>query len=184
MATSSESRLKEIRSQLGSLDGISKFFGMREINDLPNILWDDEQITGALQGVYGGGQGLLVATDRRLVFVDRKLIGNRVKVEEFPYEKISSIQYQLKLVFAVVTIFTSGNKAEIEQVMPKQLARSFCDGVQALMASGNGKQSSTEDTESGTIQMIDALERLDKLHERGVLSDTEFEEQKRKILGN
>ena len=183
-------RLQEIRDQLGSLDGVAALLGRREINDLPNILRDDEQVRGALQGLYGGGQGLLVATDRRLVFVDKKLIGNRVKVEDFPYDSISSIQYELKMLFATVTIFASGNKAEIEQVMPKALARSFCEAVRALISGGDYRQLADRDgasvqpesKPSSVDQMADALERLADLRDRGLLSDEEFAEQKQRLL--
>lgn len=183
-------RLQEIRDQLGSLDGVATLLGRREINDLPNILWDDEQVRGALQGLYGGGQGLLIATDRRMMFVDKKLIGNRVKVEDFPYDSISSIQYELKMLFATVTIFASGNKAEIEQVVPKALARSFCEAVRALISGGNDRQLTDRDGVSvqpgprlsDVEQMADALERLADLRDRGLLSDEEFAEQKRGLL--
>lgn len=182
-------RLQEIRDQLGSLDGVATLLGKREISDLPNILRDDEQVRGALQGLYGGGQGLLVATDRRLVFVDKKLIGNRVRVEDFPYDSISSIQYELKIMFAKVTIFASGNKAEIEQVMPKDLARSFCDVVRALISGGNDRLAGRDDISrppeagrSSVEQMADALERLGELRDRGLLSDGEFAEQKQSLL--
>ena len=183
-------RLQEIRDQLSSLDGVATLLGRREINDLPNILWDDEQIKGALQGLYGGGQGLLVATDRRMVFVDKKLIGNRVKVEDFPYDSVSSIQYELKMLFATVKVFASGNKAEIEQVMPKALARSFCEAVRALISGGDGRRVADRDgvsvppesRPSGVEQMADALERLADLRDRGLLSDEEFAEQKRSLL--
>ena len=182
-------RLQEIRDQLAFLDGVATLLGRREINDLPNILWDDEQVRGALQGLYGGGQGLLVATDRRMVFVDKKLIGNRVKVEDFPYDSVSSIQYELKMLFATVTIFASGNKAEIEQVMPKALARSFCGAVRALISGEDDRQADREGASahadpkrSGVEQMADALERLADLRDRGLLSDEEFAEQKRSLL--
>ena len=184
-------RLQEIRDQLASsLDGVATLLGRREVNDLPNILSDDEQIRGALQGRYGGGEGLLVATDRRMVFVDKKLIGNRVKVEDFPYDSVSSIQYELKILFATVTIFASGNKAEIEQVMPKALARSFCEAVRALISGGtdgrladrDGVSVQPESKPTGVEQMADALERLADLRDRGLLSDEEFAEQKRSLL--
>ena len=125
--------LETIRADLAGLDGASRLLARREIKELSNILWDDEHIKGALQGRYGSGQGLLVATDRRLVFLDKKLVGNRIRVEDFPYDKVSSIQYQLKFLSATVTIFTSGNRAEITDIVPKGATRAFCESVRATM---------------------------------------------------
>ena len=176
-------RLQEIRDQMGSLDGIAHLLGRREINDLPNILSDDEHIRSALQGRYEGGQGLLVATDRRLVFVDKKLIGNRVKVEDFPYDSISSIKYELEMLMATVTIFASGNEADIEQIIPKDLARSFCETVRSLISKGKDGVSVQHESMSSSIeQMANALERLADLRDRGLLSDKEFAEQKQSLL--
>ena len=141
-------RLEEIRSQLNSLDVGSELFARREIKDLPNILWDDERVRGALQGLYGDGRGLLLATDRRLIFVGRKLLGNRVKVEDFAYDKVSSIQYELKMLSAEVTIFSSGNKAVIERIIPKNHACTFCESVRAIL-------SSVEPTESKAVSSPD-----------------------------
>ena len=125
--------LETIRADLAALDDASRILARREIKELPNVLWDDERVKGAVQGRYGRGQGLLVATDRRLVFLDKKLIGDRVRVEDFPYDKVSSIQYQLKFISAEVTIFTSGNRAEITDIIPKRAARTFCESVRATM---------------------------------------------------
>ena len=150
--------LEEIRSQLNSLDAGSELFAKREIKDLPNILWDDERVRGALQGSYGGGRGLLLATDRRLIFVDRKLLGNRVKVEDFAYDKVSSIQYELKMLSAEVTIFSSGNKAVIEQIIPKNQARTLCESVRAILSSVEPAESkavsSPDESSSAKIERL------------------------------
>ena len=60
-----------------------------EAKALLEVLGPDEIPERAVKGFYGGGNGLLVATDRRVVFVDKGLVG--LRVEEFPYNKISSI---------------------------------------------------------------------------------------------
>jgi hypothetical protein len=60
--------------------------------ELPSILWKDEHIERLVQGSYGGGTGLLVSTNKRLVFVDKGM--TKLKVEDFPYDKISSHSVQ------------------------------------------------------------------------------------------
>ena len=180
--------MEAVKEQLTNLDAASTLLGRREIKDLPNILWDDEPVIGAVQGLYGGGNGLLVATDRRLIFIDRKMLGDRVKVEDFPYNKVSSIQYELKIMSAKITIFASGNKAEIEQVMPKGQARNFCENVRHRI-DGEAEDAATESadpTNQGGYygDVLASLERLGKLHENGVLDDDEFKAEKQKILKN
>ena len=99
----------------------------------PNILWDSEQIHDMVQGFYDSGQGLLVSTDRRLLFVNRGLLYG-LKGEDFPNEKVTSIQYETKLLFGSITIFASGNKAVVSQIQPKARAKAFAEGVRARLA--------------------------------------------------
>ena len=129
----------------------------------------------------------MVSTDRRLVFVDKKLIGNRVKVEDFPYDKITSIQYETKVMSANVTIYASGNKAEM-QIFDKKQTRQFCESVRAMISGKEPegpKQSTPEPTAPrGYGDVLDTLERLGKLHDSGVLNDDEFESEKQKVLAH
>lgn len=84
--------LEEVREQIGHMDGGSKFLGRKEIKALPGILWEDESVERLIQGTYESGNGVLVATNKRLMFVDKGIA--KLRVEDFPYDKISSIQVQ------------------------------------------------------------------------------------------
>ena len=173
--------LEDIKSQIQHLDSGSKLLGFKEIKELPNILWDDEQVEKLVQGWYGKGEGILAATNKRLVFVDKGLIYG-LRVEDFPYDKITSIQYKTGLIFGKITIFASGNKADIEQVDKKQ-TRDFGDYVRARI-SGIKEHAcvSKTPTEPSTEDVITRLERLAKLKQQGVLSEDEFLVQKKIIL--
>ncbi len=81
------------------------------------------------QRAYQGGFGLLVATNQRLIFVDKGLIYG-IRAEDFPCEKITSIEYQAGILFGDITIHASGNRARIEQVDKRQAA-AFADFVRA-----------------------------------------------------
>jgi len=84
--------------------------------------------------------------------------------------------------FGKITIFTSGNKSTIEQIDKKQ-TRNFAETIRAKISklSDNNK---TNNQTSNPVQddIISKLERLAKLKESGIISDEEFEIQKRKIL--
>lgn len=83
--------LEDIKKQINRLDGASKLLGFKEIKALPDILWDDENIERIVQGMYNNGLGILCATNKRLLFVDKGLLYG-LTVEDFPYDKITSIQ--------------------------------------------------------------------------------------------
>lgn len=173
--------LDEIHQQLKNLDDVSKFFGKKEIKELPNILWEDEKLEKLVQGFYTKGNGVLVATNKRLIFIDKGLLYG-VRVEDFPYDKISSIQYSTGMVLGKITIFTSGNNAVIEQIDKSQV-KIFAEYVRARI-SGVKEHASlpTSTNEQIDDDFINKLERLAKLKEQGILTEEEFTQQKNRIL--
>lgn len=169
---------RRLDEQVRRLDGAAQFLGRKELHELPNILHDTEVVLDLAQGTYENGNGLLVATDRRVLFINRGILYG-LKVEDFPLDKVSSIQYETGMLLGSITIFTSGNKAVVKNVQ-KDRARSFAEGVRSRI-SAMTKQPGPVAAQHETP--IDALERLATLKERGLLSDDEFSIAKRKLLG-
>lgn len=171
--------LDEIKKQIKNLNTGSKLLGMKEIKALPDILWEDEKLEKLVQGFYENGNGILIATDKRLVFVDKGMIYG-IRVEDFPYNKISSIQYQTGILGGKITIFASGNKAEIKRVAKAQ-AKNFGDYVRARISKiQNNLNNTNQHTEDDmTIQ----LEKLATLKQKGILTEEEFNAKKKLILG-
>jgi hypothetical protein len=171
--------LDEIKKQIKNLDTGSKLLGMKEIKALPDILWEDEKLEKVVQGFYESGNGILVATNKRLIFVDKGMIYG-IRVEDFPYDKISSIQYQTGMLGGKITIFASGNKAEIKHVQNDQ-ARNFGDYVRARI-------SKTQEHASIANQyvkddMTTQLEKLAALKQKEIITEEEFNAKKKSILG-
>ena len=86
---------QEIEASLKRVTGLTLSAVQWEVKELPGILGETEPVLDAVSGTYENGNGLLVATDRRVIFVDKGLVGSRV--EDFPYDKITSLQYQTGL---------------------------------------------------------------------------------------
>lgn len=171
-------KLEEIKEQISKLklDNVSSFLGRKEINELPNILALNESLDNLIQGVYNNGHGILVSTDRRLIFIDKGLIYG-LKVEDFPLDKITSIQYETGIIFGKVKIHTSGNIAVIDKV-DKTSARQFGEFVRNKLS----QPKTTAQPEMQQPSVLDQLEKLGKLKESGILSEEEFNEQKKKLL--
>lgn len=124
--------LEEIQLQLQQINTPKNIKNSRSIKELPKILWESEQVKKIAQGTYTNSIGILVATNERLLFIDKGLLGG-LKVENFPYNKISSIQHKTGLLLGEITIFTSGNTAVINNV-EKNNCRDFCDYVGLQLA--------------------------------------------------
>jgi hypothetical protein len=172
--------LEEVREQIGHQPSGARFLGRKEIKELPKILWDDEMIEQLVQGTYNVGTGVLVATNKRLIFVDKGI--GKLRVEDFPYDKISSIQYETGWMSGTITIFASGNKAEIKNVV-KDSCKGFADYVRARISPVSESVQTKAAPTAGT-DLVDQLERLGKLKDQGILTEEEFTAQKTKILGS
>ena len=178
---------KEVAEMIGRLPGGGVLSARREVKELPKILWDDEQVLDLVQGFYNNGTGILVATQKRLLFVDKGLLGG-LKVEDFPLDKISSLQYSTGILLGEITVFTSGNKAIIKNVDKRQ-ARSFAEGVRARIegrshsATVNTLPVSSQATAPVPASASDELAKLGALKIQGLLSEEEFTAAKKKLLG-
>ncbi|MBC7953143.1 MAG: PH domain-containing protein [Rhodospirillaceae bacterium] len=165
--------LEQIQQQIKQASGLDSSLWKREVKELPSILTETEAVEAILQGVYGNNLGVFVATMSRILFVDKGMFGG-LKVEEFHYEKISSVQFETGLIQGKLKIFTSGNTAEITNC-DKRLVRLFAEYVQGRLSAPKVSPDSGGD-------VLEKLERLAKLKEQGILSDEEFQQQKAKIL--
>lgn len=172
-------RLNEIKKQIQELklSNISNYLGRKEINELPQILAESETIDNIAQGTYNNGQGILVSTNRRLVFVDKGLLYG-LKVEDFPLDKITTIQYETGLLLGEIKIHTSGNIAKIDNV-EKATARAFAEFVRNKLSQ---PKETTAQIINNQPDVYDQLEKLAKLKEQGILTQEEFDTQKKKLL--
>jgi len=148
-----------------------------EVKELSKILWTDEQPMKIARGTYNGGNGILVATDRRLIFIDKGLIG--LKTEDFAYDKISSIQMKTGMVFGEIEIDAAGNRSKIQN-MDKKIARELADWIRNHI--GAAARSVAPPT-AAAADPIEQIARLAKLKDAGAITEEEFSAKKKQLLG-
>jgi hypothetical protein len=156
----------------------------REVKRLADYLWDNERVDRMVNARYGGGVGLLVLTNRRLLFLKDGVM--KQTHEDFPLDKVSSVQWSSGLTLGKLTIFASGNKAEVDQVQKKD-GKDFVDHVRERIASGSEtRQAASEPAATATspASVADELKKLAELRDSGVLTDDEFAAQKARLLGD
>ena len=168
--------------------------GEREM--LFGILDDGERIESLIGGLFGPdlsnagniGQnqslhsGIVVATDRRLLFVDKGVFGSK-EVAEMPYPSIETLSYSEGMFFAGVKITGRGTaNYQIQQVI-KGAIKPFVDCVRFHL---NDKRSPSAPTQVplGSVQSpADEIEKLANLLERGYITQEEFDAKKKELLG-
>ncbi|WP_336687449.1 PH domain-containing protein [Chryseobacterium bernardetii] len=170
------SRLDEIKEELEKLDINPTIFARKEIHALPDILSVDEKIVYLVEGRNKTTQHhiILVATDRRLMFVDKEFMYG-LTVEDYSYTKISSIQYETAVMLASIDIQVSDDLVEIDGV-GKYEAKLFCEKVRDFMSRSEEYFPKAEPT------VLDQLEQLGRLKANGILNEEEFNEQKKNLL--
>ncbi|MGW5052556.1 PH domain-containing protein [Actinokineospora sp. NPDC004072] len=155
----------------------------REIKRLTNHLWEGESVRLMAAGRYGGGTGLVALTDRRLLFIMDGF--TRQTIEDFPLDKISSVQWASGMVFGTLTVFASGNKAEIDQ-MDKKDGKQISDTVRADLAGAAAPPppptSPSPSPTADTPDVYEQLRKLGELRDLGVLTPDEFNQKKQELL--
>ncbi|TNE29207.1 MAG: hypothetical protein EP346_06840 [Bacteroidetes bacterium] len=166
-------------AMISSLDipAVKLLLKRKEIKELPNVLHDQEQILHMIQGIYSGGIGILVLTNKRMIFVDKGMMYG-LKVEEFPLANINSVTFESGLLMGKVKIHSSGNGAEISNV-DKDAARHFADYYSRMKHSESTASSSDSNP---TVDVIGQIERLAELRDKGIITPEDFESQKQKML--
>lgn len=93
-----------VLKQLAAIDAMPRFFGKPEVEELPHILFEGEVINHLVMGRYQGGWATLVATDRRVLLIDKKPF--YLTIEDIRYDMVSDVQYDHRLLDATVRLGT------------------------------------------------------------------------------
>lgn len=115
---------KSVQAQLKRIKFNPNSWGRAEVKELPGILSPDEKIYECVNGTYEGGFALLVATDMRVLLIDKKPL-NFLTVEDLRFDMINQIDYNHRLMGAYITIntgfktlkFTSWNQQRLRKLI-------------------------------------------------------------------
>jgi hypothetical protein len=109
--------LKELESKLSEVGFANRFWA--EVHELRRTLMPDENIIGAVSGRYTGGFALLIATDRRVLLIDKKLI--TLSMEDVRYEMIAEVDYFAHLFEATITVVTLSKSLKFTSIKQSNL---------------------------------------------------------------
>lgn len=96
--------ISEIEARVAKLGvKLSRWYGP-ELQELQHVLEDHEQIVALVPGRYFGGYALLVATDHRVLLIDKRTF--YLTLEDIRYDMISEIDFNARMFDATLQIFT------------------------------------------------------------------------------
>ncbi len=98
---------RDVKKQLRRIGADYRFWGAPEIRELPKILFDNETIRHFINGRYSGGFAALVATDIRVILIDKKPLF--LTLEDIRYDMVSDVMFNHRLLNASIIIGTVHN---------------------------------------------------------------------------
>lgn len=107
---------KELREAKVTAYGLLK----QESRFLHKTIQEDEHIKAAIYGLYGDSKGvesssgMLVATDRRMIFMDKKPL--ITDIDEFGYESVIGINVNNAMLFSAVDLHTRNKEYKFRNV--------------------------------------------------------------------
>ncbi len=150
-----------------------------EVNLLKDILYDDERILHLATGTYSNSKNLIVATDDRMLIIKKPLL-NKPVIIDIPFDSIDRAFYKLGIILANFTLNSDLGTYFIDN-LEKADAMKFTNIIADFLECDEEQEEDDDSTNSGS-DVIEKLERLASLKDKGALTEAEFEIQKKKLL--
>ncbi|MEI6481415.1 MAG: PH domain-containing protein [Candidatus Saccharibacteria bacterium] len=128
---------KIVLQQLARIGATTSFWGQPELNELPNILIDGEEIQHILNGYYHGGFATLCATNMRLLLIDKKVFF--LNLEDIRYDMIAEVDYGHQFMGATIHIRSFSKDLKFQSFKQKEL-RDFTNFIQKRVMELRGHQ--------------------------------------------
>jgi hypothetical protein len=141
-----------IHEQLKKIGFKTHGWGRAEAKELPHIILPDEEIYECVNGIYEGGFALLVATDVRVLLIDKKPL-NYLTVEDLRFDMINELDYNHRLMGAYISI-SAGNKNLKFRSYNQPRLRKLISHVQHCMADSKKKESSHQQGQQQHLEQI------------------------------
>lgn len=143
---------EDVKKQLARIGFNHGGWGRTEAGELHNILLPGEEIYECVNGIYEGGFALMVATDVRVLLVDKKPL-NYLTVEDMRFDMISEMDYSHRLFGAEINISSGGKLLKFRSYNQHRL-RKLIGHVQHCMAQAKKKQSTHQDSQVSHLEQI------------------------------
>lgn len=127
--------------------------------------------------------GILVATEARLVFYAKKFGG--YDLESFAYRNISSFEQSKSPMGHKISFFASGNKVSMKWITDLAAMQIFTGIVKARLASAHNNAVTLAPVQSAADpkdEVFDQLRKLGSLRDAGIVTEDEFNSKKAQLL--
>jgi hypothetical protein len=133
----SKSHVERINKELRAAGAVAYNMWLPETHYLPHLIKQNEHIKGTVYGRYKDGRGVLIATDQRILFLDKKpLFMHR---DDITFNIVSGISRTRIGIIGTVTLRTREGNYTIRTFNQKN-AKNFVDYVTSEYLKEEGKE--------------------------------------------
>ena len=170
-----ESGPKEHYKKIAREMGDDQFFTKKELNYLPEILRDGEEVLAFSSGLMDGNTWLITLTNKRIIFLDKGIIYG-LKQATIDLKKVNSVTCTTGLLLGTITITDGARDRTIKNVL-KKTVKPFINKVQDAVEALSPQQQ-----QQGNDDPLQILEKLAQLKETGIITQEDFDKKKADIL--
>lgn len=172
-----------IEQEIRELKNVGALFIRKEILELPYILKSDEHIKALTSGIVDANTWLILCTDKRIIFLDKGILNTTTNMIELRLTRVNSITHTTGVTFGKIIITDNAMVYKVDKV-PSYSTESFANAVreQIELIENKDNQSSFSNINNSNISIADELLKLKTLVDQGILSQEEFDIQKKKLL--
>jgi len=143
---------QSVEEQLKRLKFNQHAWGRSEVSELPNIIMPGEVIFECVNGMYEGGFALLVATDARVLLIDKKPL-NYLTVEDLRFDMINELDYSHRMIGAQISISAGSKNLKFKSYNQPRL-RKLISHVQHCMAEYKKIQTNGQQDQKQHLEQI------------------------------
>jgi len=170
------------------MDALGGFVSRREFALLRRRLGPDERILGAVDAVRGRRKGLLAASDRRICWAAAGVL--RRTLLSWPYDEVAKVEVHVARDGATIDLLLAASTSESFTRADRDQARSFAETVKKAsprrafrkVLAVRDPRTVTPRSELLEEPFKSRLARVERMHERGTLTEPEYEASRQRIL--
>jgi hypothetical protein len=184
--------LEQVKAQINRLPHKYIFYTKKEINYLPQILVEGEEIRAITSGFFDRRTVLAVCTNRRILFLDKGMFFG-LKQWQVALDRVQSIDGNYLLLFGTIRVWDGASAINMNMVLASTIdpflkaVRQAIDDFKRLsfmevtQAAAQQRQAAAASSQPDIATQI---AKLAQLKEAGHLTEEEFQEQKSKLLSS
>lgn len=152
-----------------------------EIKQLPDMLLGNENIKAMTSGLVNGSPWLMICTNKRVLYIDKK-VKRAFEIVDIPLDKISSITHSRKGIFGQLSITDNIDTRNMEKVSVVTMDYFVSTVNREKELYKEAKMNPTTQV-INNVSTADELMKYKQLMDMGVLTPEEFEVKKKELLG-